>query len=44
MNRRFLAIFQVFFVAKKIWHIFVLFGIFWNAIWHILSLWTWQHL
>jgi len=31
------------FVTKKIWHIFVLFGIFWNTIWHILSLWTWQH-
>jgi len=33
----------VFIVAKRIWHIFVLFGIFWNTIWHILSLWPWQH-
>jgi len=33
----------VFIVAKRIWHISALFGIFWNTIWHILSLWPWQH-
>jgi len=26
--------FRCFFVTKKIWRIFVLFGIFWNTIWH----------
>ena len=33
----------VFLLRKEVCHFFVLFGIFWDAIWHILSLWTWQH-
>ena len=32
-----------FLLRKKFWHIFVMFGIFWNKVWHILFLWSWQH-
>jgi len=41
--KTFTAYFLVVLLLQTNWHIFVIYGIFWNAIRHILSLWTWQH-